>query len=297
MCYSVLKSLGNTNPAPKMNSCYCFTSFVDIDTEKVMTKAKYLIYQCEECPDTGNIHFQGYVEFPRTIRLNAVKKLFDNEALHLEVRRGTQDEAIAYCKKLDSKIAGPWEFGEKKKGQGHRTDWDRIKDDITKLNDFDIANKYPQMIICHPKGMEILKDKLTPPPPVIREVKNIVYYGEPGTGKSRKAHTENPDAYVLCEGNNGSIWFDGYNGEKTLIIDEFTDTWIPYTLFLRMLDPYKLRLQKKGSSCYANWNKIIITTNVHPNNWYLYKREAMNVITRRLHEIYKFTQKEITKEL
>ena len=79
---------------------------------------QYVTYQLEK-GDEGTPHYQGYVEMSSVCRLAAMKKL--NPRAHWEPRFGTQDEAIAYCTKEDTRVDGPWEQGEKKQ-QGKRSD-------------------------------------------------------------------------------------------------------------------------------------------------------------------------------
>lgn len=66
---------------------------------------QYLIFQEERAPDTGTIHFQGYLETPNTIRMSWLKNNFNSRA-HYDIRRGTQEEAIAYCSKEESRVEG-----------------------------------------------------------------------------------------------------------------------------------------------------------------------------------------------
>jgi len=100
-----------------------------------------------------------------------------------------------------------------------------------------------------------------------RVINTEVYWGEAGCGKTRKAVEENPDHYILTTDGEGKVWFDGYAGEKTLILDDFYGG-IKYSYLLRLLDGYKCRLEVKGSFTYAMWDKIIITSNKPPNDWY-----------------------------
>ena len=106
---------------------WCFTSFVK--PEPNTDKIQYMVYQKEKCPKTQREHFQGYVEFGDKQRMQSVKTIFNDNTLHVEPRRGTQRQAIAYCKKAESRIEDPVEFGEAK-SQGQRTDLDEIYDDI-----------------------------------------------------------------------------------------------------------------------------------------------------------------------
>jgi len=83
---------------------------------------KYCVLQLEQCPTTGALHWQGYIEFKKTIRMAGVKKLCNDQTMHLEPRRGTQQQAIDYCKKLDSAIGDFMEYGTLQTEQGKRTD-------------------------------------------------------------------------------------------------------------------------------------------------------------------------------
>ena len=62
-----------------------------------------MVYQEEICPDTGSLHLQGYVEFRKTMRLGGLKKLPYMSKVHWEKRKGTREEAKAYCEKEDTR--------------------------------------------------------------------------------------------------------------------------------------------------------------------------------------------------
>jgi len=109
---------------------WCFTSYSNekpIFDDGVML---YLCFQKETCPTSKKEHFQGYVEFKAQKRLGEVKKVFKDDKIHVEARHGTQEQAIAYCKKKESAVLNSFEeFGTPKR-QGNRSDLDSIYDAI-----------------------------------------------------------------------------------------------------------------------------------------------------------------------
>lgn len=87
----------------------------------------YFIYQLEECPTTGSHHHQGYFEFSRALTWGAIKKLFNDNTVHCEIRRGTQKQAVEYCSKSATKI-GDCIVGGTLKKQGERTELSAVYD-------------------------------------------------------------------------------------------------------------------------------------------------------------------------
>lgn len=75
-----------------------------------------------ETGEAGTPHLQGFVIFPTAQRLNAVKERISNRC-HLEVARGTSQQAADYCKK-DGDFD---EYGEFPANQGKRNDWEEFK--------------------------------------------------------------------------------------------------------------------------------------------------------------------------
>lgn len=83
-------------------------------------RIKCAVVQKEKCPDSGREHFQGYLQLLAPSRLNAVKKILNEDTAHLEVRKGTPQQAWDYCTKEESRVDGPWTFGDRPAGQGKR---------------------------------------------------------------------------------------------------------------------------------------------------------------------------------
>lgn len=121
-------------------------------------------------------------------------------------------------------------------------------------------------------------------PPKWRDVEVVVFWGKTGTGKTRTAMAED-SVYKLNTNNNGTLWFDGYDGEKTLVLDDFYG-WIKYGELLTLLDGYPYRCQVKGSSVWARWTKVIITSNKRYEDWYMDR--DISALKRRISKIGEF---------
>ncbi len=81
----------------------------------------YGIFQIERGAD-GTEHAQGYLEFSHSKTMGGVKLLPGLSRAHLEPRRGTREQAADYCRKEDTRLRGPFEFGQlytKKKHKDH----------------------------------------------------------------------------------------------------------------------------------------------------------------------------------
>lgn len=77
----------------------------------------YIVAQLEKAPGTGNFHIQGYCELEKQMTLQSVKQALGSDQVHIEKRRGSQKQAIDYCKKEESREEEAVEYGEPK-GQG-----------------------------------------------------------------------------------------------------------------------------------------------------------------------------------
>lgn len=80
---------------------------------------KYGVFQLESAPTTNQLHLQFYVEFKKPVSLKAAQTAigdFQHKA-HMEVRKGSRDQARDYCMKKDTQVAGPWEIGDFEQGR------------------------------------------------------------------------------------------------------------------------------------------------------------------------------------
>ncbi len=237
---------------------WCFTDFELLDWGKIYRETENIKYICwgeETCPKTKRKHYQGWLQVINKKRLGGIKKLCQSKKIHVESCRGTESENNKYCQKdnLYQKIG---EFTT----QGKRTDLDELKKIIDNNGTLkDIADENFQAFIQYNRGFKEYKNIIDKSNRKhFRKLEIIHIHGETGLGKTRKAMSYSDDTYKIQ--GNALQWWDGYEGEKTLVIDEY-DSQINCTELLGILDGYQLRLPIKGSFTYANWEKVIITSN------------------------------------
>nr|WAE42521.1 MAG: replication associated protein [Cressdnaviricota sp.] len=246
-----------------MSKYWCFTSYEDDPPEFSDHHMTYLVWGLEICPDTGREHWQSYVEFKIRKRFSAVKKMLGPH--HLEARKGTAEEASMYCKE-----DGAWEeFGKLSYTcQGRSEALGEAIRTITEGGTLKkIAEIAPVAIVCYHRGLEKLIKLREPDVPAWRNVEVEVHWGATGTGKTRQAMEKFPDLYRFRISESGGEWWDGYEGQDVVLIDDFASD-IRLTSLLQTLDGYRLPLWIKGGQTMARWTRVIITSNLDPATWY-----------------------------
>lgn len=228
-------------------------------------KVKYIVYHREVAPETKKLHYHIYVELKSAMTYKAIKKMFNDKTIHIEPRKGTVQQAINYLME-DKNEYSVIEWGKRSK-QGFRSDLRNVVAMIEKgKKTTDIIAEYPDAYIKYHKGFANVKfEMLKEQAKEWRSVKVHVLVGDAGSGKTRYVMSQ-PNVYKI-DAPSGALWFDGYNGEKTLLLDDFYG-WIRYGQLLALLDGYQLRLDIKGSHTWAFWDTIYITSNKPPCEWY-----------------------------
>nr|WAE42501.1 MAG: replication associated protein [Cressdnaviricota sp.] len=270
----------------RRNWCFTINDPASIDAFAIPEDAhgtiRYCVWQHEK---VERLHIQGYVELTKPQRLVAVKRLLKCDTVHLEERRGTREQARAYCMKAESRVDGPWEFGEwTGGGQGKRNDLaDACK--VMMEGGLDaLIDAHPTSYVKYSRGLkELLFHQEQKKAKTNRTLSVIVLWGPTGSGKTRTAmeiaRTGNSWFKLDMAANGTNLWWDGYSGESTLIMDDFYG-WIPHGKLLNLLDIYPLRLDVKGSHTWACWTTVIITSNKPPEEWYEKNWEPLE---RRIH--------------
>jgi len=231
------------------------------------TNVRYACGQLEVGGNCGTRHWEAYVEFTGPRSLQYVRKLFPGA--HAEQRRGTPTECRVYCSKDETSVGGTfWEHGTipQEKGAGKRNDLVAVRERFrngAKVSD--IYEEYPGVAARYPKYVQKCADMYLAPRSWKTEIR--VYKGPTRCGKTKAAYDEFPDIWAKPEGQ----WFDGYDGQPHVLIDDFDggrDCGIRFRFLLRLLDRYPLEVPIKGG--FVKWlpRIVIITTNVEPDGWY-----------------------------
>lgn len=107
----------------------------------------------------------------------------------------------------------------------------------------------------------------------LQGVRVLVLWGATGAGKTYAAVNviANGTDYYIAEApsvKGSKLWFDGYEGQRILILDDFDGDYCTMAYLKRLLDKYKLKIEVKGGFAWATWTTVIITSNHHPADWY-----------------------------
>lgn len=109
-------------------------------------------------------------------------------------------------------------------------------------------------------------------------IKVKVFCGPTGTGKSHRAFEEASDAYIK---GSTTKWWDGYAGQKRVIIDEFRGQ-IAIEHILKWFDKYPCFVEEKGGQLALRAEEFWVCSNKHPRDWYVMDVETIEALLRRL---------------
>lgn len=242
---------------------------------------KYAIIGSEIAPTTGTPHLQGFVSYKSTKTLKTLKKVFSDRA-HFENAIADDETNRTYCSKESVLI----EIGTPQT-KGKRNDISGLKakllsDDVSKQS---LYLEYPQYIRLIDKMTDFEKGRTVKP--------NVVWiYGPSGSGKSRYAQqlaiATGQDIYTKTCNNK---WFNGYDGQPVLIMNDLRAGTFEFNEMLNMLDRYEHRVETKGGMRQLVSTTILITTNRHPAKIYKSTNENMTQVLRRIDSLIKIDYK------
>ena len=177
------------------------------------SKPTYVCWQKEKCPKTEQEHLQLYCEFDCAMSMTAMKKI--HKTCHWETRLGTQKQAIEYCKKSDTRVAGPWEVGAKKE-QGKRTDLAIAAEVAIEEGVNAVWAQHPDLYVKYSKGLKEIAYKAHEARQITAELETFegaqlrpwqadLHRKLQATPDDRKIHW-----YWESTGNVGKTWFCKY---------------------------------------------------------------------------------------
>ena len=235
------------------NWCFTLNNYTDAELQAVKeVDCKYIIFGEEE-GEAGTPHLQGFIVFNKVKRLSGVKKIIDRA--HWEPSKGSSDQNITYCSK-DGKVFSKGEQPKSRKEQGddEKERWQHAREmaKAGNLDDVpaDIYVRYYRTL------KEIAKDNMVKPEDA-DDVTGIWLHGPPECGKSRKARADYPGAYFKAYNK----WWDGYQGEPYVILDDFEKDKALGHLLKIWGDRYSFIAETKGGALHIRPKKIIVTSN------------------------------------
>lgn len=200
--------------------------------------------------------------------MTALHKLAGMGRIHFEVRRGTQLDAINYCKK-GKQTHAEWQLDNiNGKNFGKNADFTEYgtpssvkqgqRVDIEEVYQLAKAGKSDQQIIeevgfapyvrCY-RALNQVRLQIRPEWALGREI--ILIHGDSGIGKTGWSYKNYPDLFEMAV-QNGTLWFDGYAGEETVLIDDFVGE-IYLSAILKILDIYLRKLAIKGKKIFSSF--------------------------------------------
>lgn len=252
-----------------------------------LEKVPWAVWQYERGNENSTLHVQGFVIFKNPMRKVGVRAL--NARAHWIIANGDNQSQMDYCRdetgvgeSEDIPGGHPWQ-GEvgvmPASGRGGRSDLLEVQallDSGASMST--VAENHFGSYVRYNRGFDRYRQIRQPPRTWQTFTKVII--GPPGVGKSRMALEEaGLEAYWLPRPNGPRVFWDGYDGQDNVVIDEFTG-WMSRTYLCRLLDRYPLMVDTKGSSVPFRAKKIWITSNSRPEDWY--PRIGLGPIVRRL---------------
>lgn len=254
------------------NIVFTFNNYNDNEYNNILNSDvfKYVIIG-KEVGDSGTPHLQGYGEFIKQQYFSTIKNLFPK--IHFEPRRGTQKQAIDYCKK-----DGDYVENGTQRIQGQRMDLIQMREAICN------GASYRSILLSSEVSssqLRVLDSYFTYLEPKKREKPKVYwYYGSTGTGKTKSAMemSSSEETYI----KDHTKWWDGIDNHETVILDDFRASQMKFSDLLRLLDWNPYRCEIKGGFRWLKCKNIIITTPRRPEDTYSNMSEDINQLLRRI---------------
>lgn len=238
----------------------------------------------------GTLHYQGYMELLGKHSIVQLHEVDDFRHAHFEVRRGTQAQAIAYTRKDETRVDGPWTHGVLKE-QGKRSDLLEVKEAL----DAGVALKrvhedHFSTFIRFGRALKEYKRTITEPRNFKSKV--ILFVGPPGVGKSTVAKIlakKIGSVYRVPAPKGSGLYYDDYDGQDVMLVDEFDGHVMKPTDFNALCDEHECVLPVHGGAGHQMISPyIFIVSNYTPKTWWK-KRNASQLrqTTRRIDVVFK----------
>jgi len=263
---------------------------------------QYLVYQIEKTAE-GKRHIQAYVQFPSRCfgtKVSALaKQYFGGEPSHNEAAKGSDQENETYCTKEESRLEGPWRYGERVPHagkKGGRSDLMKLKDNVDKgVTELELfEQQFGDMVrhhraIGHYKYLKFNVERHW-------ETICILIVGPTNTQKTflseilaRSGHF-GKTIWRAPESKGSGMYFDGYNGHEVVLWQDFDGGSCKFGTFKNLIQGTPTTVPVHGAAA-IQWAPrcIIMTSNYLPKYWWKSHQGANDLaaIYKRIHVIFK----------
>jgi len=268
----------------------------------------------KEVGEGGLNHLQGFCVLKEPLKFAVLKVLFPRWR-NIQNTRCSEETNAAYCKKGEQshdewekfKLKGPnygknadvFEHGEcpayRKKGsekgaESTKRKWD---DAWTLAKSGDVESIDAKIRITNYRTIRQVQKDFQQRPEDLDGVCGVWYYGPPNTGKSYLAR-DLPSLTWYDKPCNK--WWDGYQGEDVVIIDDFDLQHKVLGHHLkRWADRYSFPAEMKGSTLQIRPKKIVVTSNYPIQEIFNDDEELQKALLRRF-KVTHFHEKEWWKK-
>ena len=237
-------------------------------------KVKYLCVGQEGVGEGRTPHLQGFVTWPSPRTFRATRRMADRA--HWEVAKGDALDSQVYCSKEDGVFIEKGDIPR----PGKRNDLEGIRDSlaagsgigrIVRNGANGPAVRYAEQVAKYLEPGRTWKPQV------------IWLWGATGVGKTRLAYDHFPGLW--CSGSN-TKWWDGYDADETVLLDDIRRETFSWENLLKMLDRYPFRVEVKGAFRQLLARTIIITAPVPPVVMFTGFGEDVRQLTRRIDFIW-----------
>lgn len=266
-----------------------------------------IVYACaqQEMGRGGFLHWQCFIQFRSKQRFSAIKNICGDNTVHIEQRKGTPEQARDYCHKSETQVPDTWrEKGLLRSPKKNHTDaiYQAIKDGAGTAELMEISfSSYSRCFKAVEKALDLQRKGLLPGQagPRLRPTQFVqpraeLHWGATGTGKTRYCLQVADDEFkgsVFRKPADGA-WWDGYEGEPCVLIDDF-DGETPIGTLLQLLDGtgHAVKLPVKGGFVSITAKCFLITSNKSHRQWYPKATNAqLDALERRFTLIKEYSQ-------
>jgi len=241
-------------------------------------ESTFVVCGREVAPTTGTRHLQGFVYFANKKTFSGVRDLLP-EGAHVEPK--SQHSSFRQCREYCTKDGDFYESGDlpmdpDRKGDAGKLSsaerWERaVRGDF-----FELAPEHYARYRSIHMQFRAVDDRVN--------LDNDWICGHSGCGKSRFVR----DTYETFYSKGMNKWWDGYDGEDVVLLDDFAPEHAKYlTYYLKIwADHYAFNAEVKGGMLKIRPKRIVVTSQYDINTCFAScDPEDLEALTRRFNVI------------